>query len=116
MLLWHGRPYLIDHGATLTFHHSWGGAAGWPARPYDARDHALAGLRPDIGDVDGELGALLDDGVLRAAVAEVPDGWLDGEPGFGSAEEVRWAYVELLAGRRDDRTPWVAPIAGAVAR
>ena len=25
MLFWHGRPYLIDHGAALTFHHSWTG-------------------------------------------------------------------------------------------
>ncbi len=26
MLLWHGRLYLIDHGATLTFHHRWASA------------------------------------------------------------------------------------------
>jgi len=25
MLRWHGAPYLIDHGATLTFHHGWTG-------------------------------------------------------------------------------------------
>jgi len=25
MLYWHGRPYLIDHGAALTFHHRWPG-------------------------------------------------------------------------------------------
>ena len=25
MLRWHGAPYLIDHGATLTFHHGWSG-------------------------------------------------------------------------------------------
>ena len=26
MLFWHRRPYLIDHGAALTFHHHWPGA------------------------------------------------------------------------------------------
>ena len=25
MLRWHGEPWLIDHGATLTFHHAWTG-------------------------------------------------------------------------------------------
>ena len=39
MLFWHGRPYLIDHGAALTFHHSWSS----PLRPYDAGEHALIG-------------------------------------------------------------------------
>src|SRR5205823_4695727 len=23
LLFWHGRPYLIDHGSALTFHHTW---------------------------------------------------------------------------------------------
>ncbi len=36
MLFWHGRLQLIDHGAALTFHHHWPGAAAAVARPYDA--------------------------------------------------------------------------------
>jgi hypothetical protein len=32
LLFWHGGPYLIDHGATLTFHHAWSGAASWVSR------------------------------------------------------------------------------------
>ena len=43
MLLWHGRLYLIDHGATLTFHHRWSSAAAAADRPYDVADHALLG-------------------------------------------------------------------------
>src|SRR5918997_2915818 len=41
LLFWHGSPYLIDHGATLTFHHSWSGpespevVAAGAARPHD---------------------------------------------------------------------------------
>src|SRR3978361_1610891 len=30
MLFWHGRLHLIDHGAALTFHHNWPGAAAAP--------------------------------------------------------------------------------------
>ena len=33
LLHWHGMPYLIDHGATLTFQHNWATAdAGPPGR------------------------------------------------------------------------------------
>jgi hypothetical protein len=46
MLFWHGAPYLIDHGAALTFHHNW--AAGTVVRPYDASDHALLTSAPDL--------------------------------------------------------------------
>ena len=28
MLVWHGRPWLIDHGASLYFHHGWSGGVG----------------------------------------------------------------------------------------
>ena len=44
MLYWHGTLYLIDHGATLTFHHNWPGAANASGRPYDASDHSLIGF------------------------------------------------------------------------
>ena len=37
MLFWHGSPYLIDHGATLTFQHAWSAAEGWVGRAYDRR-------------------------------------------------------------------------------
>ena len=43
LLLWHGGPYLIDHGAALTFQHTWPTRGLWPARPYDAADHVLLG-------------------------------------------------------------------------
>lgn len=52
---WHGRLHLIDHGATLTFQHSWAGAERWAARPYDARDHVLVGCRPDVAAADAAL-------------------------------------------------------------
>ena len=51
MLRWHGAPYLIDHGATLTFHHGWSGpeppevVAAGAARPYDASAHVLLRAR-----------------------------------------------------------------------
>ncbi|WP_203686135.1 HipA family kinase, partial [Phytomonospora endophytica] len=42
MLMWHQRPWLIDHGASLYFHHNWARASAVVARPFKADDHVLA--------------------------------------------------------------------------
>ncbi|WP_407566468.1 HipA family kinase [Streptomyces sp. 184] len=99
MLVWHGDLWLIDHGATLIWHHNWPSAATAADKPYDASDHALATFGPDVAAAAAELAPRVTAELLRETVAEVPDEWLDGEPGFGSPAEVRAAYVETLAAR-----------------
>ena len=68
LLFWHGGPYLIDHGATLTFHHAWSGAAAWATRPYAAADHVLLPANPDLDAADAELAPRLTEPLLRAVV------------------------------------------------
>ena len=42
LLLWHRALYLIDHGAALYFHHSWGDVAARSRDPFPRiRDHVL---------------------------------------------------------------------------
>lgn len=48
MLVWHGDPWLIDHGATMIWHHNWPTAESAAAKPYNASDHVLAPAGPDI--------------------------------------------------------------------
>jgi hypothetical protein len=109
MLLWHGRPYLIDHGATLIFHHSWANADKFVGRPYDASDHVLSGMLPDLAAADAALAPLVDEDLLRGVVGLVPDEWLVDEPGFSSVEEVREAYVKHLVARVSDRN-WLPEV------
>jgi hypothetical protein len=113
MLFWHGAPYLIDHGATLTFHHR------WPARAtsfgYDAREHALLGCAPDVDAADAELAPKVTDAVLRSAVGTIPDVWLEAEPGFLTPDAVRTAYVDELRARLDSREQWLASVRAAIA-
>ncbi len=65
LLFWHGNPYLIDHGAALTFQHAWTS----PVRPYDARNHALLGAHPDLEAAEASLAPLVTPASLAAAVA-----------------------------------------------
>ncbi len=114
MLFWHGAPYLIDHGAALTFHHNWAAASIAP-RAYDARDHALLGCRPDLDDADATLAPLITELLVTQVVALVPEIWLTDEPGFTDASEVRAAYVDRLLTRAQAHDEWVVALRQAVA-
>ena len=109
MLLWHGRVQLIDHGAALIFHHTWTGLEASATRPYDASAHALAGVvaHGGVDDADAALAGLVTAELLASAVADVPDGWLAGEPGFDSPDAVRSAYAAQLAARLAARDRWL---------
>ncbi|MFD9790161.1 HipA family kinase [Streptomyces sp. NPDC059070] len=99
MLVWHGDLWLIDHGATMIWHHNWPGAAASAAKPYDASDHALAPYGPDVASAAAELAPLVTEELLTEVTALVPDEWLVDEPGFGSTDELRRAYVAPLLAR-----------------
>jgi hypothetical protein len=107
LLVWHGDLWLIDHGASLYFHHAWAGGVSDPQRfatqPWDAADHILGRHVPELAAVDDELRERLDDAALAAALEQVPDVWLEPVPGAGSPEELRAAYVAFLRARRESR-------------
>ncbi|MFV2117355.1 HipA family kinase [Streptomyces sp. Act-28] len=121
MLVWHGDPWLIDHGATMIWHHNWSGAPASVARPYDASDHVLATYGPDVAAAAAELAPRVTEALLTEVTVDVPDEWLADEPGFDSPDAVRRAYVEALlaraatihervtVGERTERRPSQAP-------
>lgn len=121
MLWWGGDLVLIDHGATLAFHHRWSSASGYDARAYDTSDHALIAVRADVVEADADLAPRLTREVIVAAVADVPGEWLEPETvasggEFADVDAVRTAYVERLAARLDARASWVPALAEAAGR
>ncbi|RVU23936.1 hypothetical protein EOT10_18000 [Streptomyces antnestii] len=99
MLVWHGDLWLIDHGASMIWHHNWRGAGAAAARPYDAGDHALAAFAPDVAAAAAELAPRLTEDLLAEVTADVPDAWLADEPGFDDPDAVRRAYAGVLLPR-----------------
>lgn len=100
MLCWHGRLWLIDHGAALFFHHDWGEhlARSRSAFPL-IRQHVLLPLADRLAEADARLAATLTPEVLARIVELIPESWLGGEPAFSSLAEHRAAYVEVLTRR-----------------
>ncbi|MFJ3234105.1 HipA family kinase [Streptomyces sp. NPDC086787] len=99
LLLRRGELWLIDHGATMIWHHNWPGAEASAARPYDASDHALARFAPDVAGAAAELAPLVTEDLLAEVTAEIPDAWLAGEPGFDDPDDLRGAYARPLLAR-----------------
>jgi hypothetical protein len=111
MLLWHGKLYLIDHGATLTFQHRWATAPAAADRPYDLADHVLLGCGPLVEAADAQLAPRLTADVLTEAVQAVPREWLAGEPGFSGPDELRAAFITQLTARLKARASWLPALA-----
>jgi hypothetical protein len=108
LLRWHGRPWLIDHGAALYFHHDWSRRAEAATRPYPAAaDHVLLGRAGPLAGAQAELAPAVDAGLLSEVLATVPDGWLDDEPGFATADDVRAAYADVLLARLATPGAWL---------
>ena len=110
LLLWHRRLWLIDHGATLYFHHSpgWQDEPQRAAAPFPAiRDHVLLRHAAPIGDVDEALAAALTPAVIDRILALVPDEWLE------APDADRAAYRRYLLERLAPPRAFVQEAAGA---
>ncbi|MBI1376347.1 MAG: aminotransferase class I and II [Frankiales bacterium] len=107
LLRWHGRPWLIDHGAALYFHHDWAHRATAAAKAYPhPGDHVLLPVASSLPEAAERLGPRVAP-ELDEVLALVPDLWLEDEPGFGSADDVRAAYAEVLAARAAAPEAWL---------
>ncbi len=105
LLVWHRNLWLIDHGASLYFHHNWPRAAQAVRRPYDATDHALIRFAGDLGEAHDALAPLVTGDLLAEVVALVPDGWLGGDNREPAA--LRAAYVDHLSARLAAADAWL---------
>ncbi|MNY12411.1 hypothetical protein D3C86_1454910 [compost metagenome] len=100
MLMWHKELWLIDHGASLYFHHSWQNWEEQAKRPFALiKDHVLLPLATELEAVNKEFVPLLTNELIESIAALIPDEWLKDEDSFESPEEHRQAYIHFLTTR-----------------
>lgn len=100
MLVWNRELWLIDHGASLYFHHSWDGWEEAAARPFvQVKDHVLLPMATELEDVDAAFRTALTPDRLRAIVGLVPDEWLVNGPWEISPDAIRNVYTAFLIKR-----------------
>jgi hypothetical protein len=94
LLRWHGRLWLIDHGAALWVHHGARDPLAAARRPFPAiRDHVLLGDAGPLPEADVRLAARARP---EPAAALVPPEWAGGAP-----------YAEHLRRRLEAPREWV---------
>jgi hypothetical protein len=111
LLVWHGRPWLSDHGAAFSIHCTWRDPDEHARRSHAERlaDHVLLPFASSIAAADAHLAPLVTRELLEGLVGALPDDWLAPDPVIGDAEAQRRAYVAYLARRLEAPRPFVEP-------
>lgn len=100
MLVWNKELWLIDHGASLYFHHSWDNWAEQSLRPFvQVKDHVLLPQAAELDIVDAEYRAILTEEKIREIVALIPDEWLTTSASDAIAADRREVYARFLIAR-----------------
>jgi hypothetical protein len=97
LLMWHKRLWLIDHGASLYFHHSptWSDHDGRARDPFAMiKDHVLLRFAGSLREADAVLAPRVTAELLEEIVGMIPGDWL-GEDSTARRE----AYLRYLRGR-----------------
>lgn len=104
MLLWHNEIWLIDHGASFYFHHSW---SDWQKSaltlfPY-IKDHALLHKATKMAEADRLMRERLTPQRLSDIVDAIPEEWLRWDEGSEEdASERREVYRNFLLKRLNE--------------
>jgi hypothetical protein len=92
LLLWHGRLWLIDHGAALYLHHGGLVASEHADRPFPLiAEHVLLSAAGSILEAHERLAPRVERAVLEEVVGLVPEPWFAGDS--------RQPYIDYLRRR-----------------
>nr|WP_315197090.1 HipA family kinase [uncultured Flavobacterium sp.] len=97
MLIWHKELWLIDHGASLYFHHSWNTWETHAKSPFVLiKDHVLLPQATELTATDLAFRKLLTKEILQDIVNYIPEDWLHWEDNEQTPEEIRDVYFQFL--------------------
>lgn len=103
MLIFHKELWLIDHGASFYFHHTWDNwqKAALSTFPY-SKDHVLLKQATQLEEVDNSFKKILTDGTINNIVDTIPSDWLNWNNENETIKDISSVYKEFLTIRRDN--------------
>lgn len=110
MLVWHGREtWLIDHGASLYFHHSWRDLDKAPLTPFPLiAKHSLLHKASKLEAVDASFRKKLKEEDFVEIVCLIPEDWLLWGADFGmTTDNVRGVYIDFLSRRYENSSIFI---------
>ena len=95
---WNQELWLIDHGASLYFHHNWD---NWKSNLNGTfpliKDHVLLDRATKLTEASAEIKKLISPAKIEDIIANIPDDWLHDESTDLRPEEMRAAYIEFIS-------------------
>lgn len=103
MLIWHKELWLIDHGASLYFHHAFEDPEGHAKVPFTLiKDHVLLPQASLLAEADEAYKNLLNRDIITGIVNLIPDDWLHWEESDMAPEAIRQVYINFLVLRLEN--------------
>ncbi|MDE7402051.1 MAG: aminotransferase class I and II [Muribaculaceae bacterium] len=103
MMNWHGELWLIDHGASLYFHHSWRNVEEAANDPFPfIKTHVLLPYATRLKEADKLMRQAITPRTLSKIVDMIPEEWLNEEDSDISADERRETYRRFLIKRLEN--------------
>jgi hypothetical protein len=100
MLMWHRKLWLIDHGASLYFHHALSGMDQRSNDPFPLiKEHILLPVASALETEDQAMTGAITQDVINQVINLVPDEWLKEDSRFNTTAGHRQAYVKYLSRR-----------------
>lgn len=100
MMVWNNGLWLIDHGASLYFHHSWSNPEGAPLDPFRyISNHIFLPHATRLEEADKMMRQAITPRTLSKIVDLIPEEWLEEEGSGLTAAERRETYRRFLTER-----------------
>jgi len=97
LLNWKNELWLIDHGASLYFHHNWNTWESHLGRTFPSiKDHVLLEKAANLIEAGKEIEALVNEETITEIVSNIPEDWLIEELSILKPTEMKTAYIRLL--------------------
>ena len=104
MLVWHGQPWLIDHGASIYVHHLTDQFVERAGAPFpQISDHVLLPWAASVPDAGDRFTQMITPALLSDIIALIPPE-LIGDGSAADAEKFSEAYLDFFAGRLEQRS------------
>lgn len=100
MLLHENQLWLIDHGASLYFHHDWQNYLDRSLSKFPLiKDHVMLKFATQLREADSVFKKCMNQSLFENILTLVPNEWLIRESPFADPSEHRKAYLEFLSSR-----------------
>lgn len=100
LLNWNNELWLIDHGATLYFHHSWNNWEAHSKRSFPMiKDHVLLNRATLLAEAAEEIKKVITEERIKEIVSLIPDDFLTDDSISFTPDEGRAVYFEYLKNR-----------------